>query len=154
MKATMRRATKTAVRGGFTLLEVLLVLAILGVIAAMVVPQLLGRQQDAYVKATKSSINGLDHALQMYAFDHDGEYPAGNQNALSSLVEPVDKNGKEMKPYLDKLPTDAWGQVFQYEFPNTKAPRSSKPAIWSGGPNKSNEEGTGDDINNWSDLGL
>ncbi len=59
-----------------------------------------------------------------------------------------------MKPYLDKLPADAWGQVFQYEFPNTKAPRSSKPAIWSSGANRQNEEGAGDDVNNWSDLSL
>jgi general secretion pathway protein G len=151
---TKRLTPHNVRRSGFTLLEVLLVLAILGVIAAMVVPQLLGRQQKAMVDTTKASISNLERTLANYAIDHDGEYPSGNQNALTALIEPVDRNGKEMKPYLDKLPADAWGQVFQYEFPNTKAPRSSKPAIWSSGANRSNEEGAGDDVNNWSDLSL
>ena len=143
----LRRSVR---RAGFTLLEVLLVLAILGVIAAMVVPQLLGRQQKAMVDTTMSSVHGLEHALKMYAVDHDGEFPTGNQETLSALLEPVDRNGKAMKPYLEGLPKDAWGQILFYEYPNARAPNSSKPAIWSSGPNKQNEDGSGDDVNNWS----
>ncbi len=141
-------------RGGFTLLEVLLVLAILGVIAAMVVPQLLGRQQKAMVDTTRSSISGLEQALKIYAVDHDGEFPQGNQSALPTLLQPLDKNGQPMPPYLEKAPTDAWGQLLYYEWPNTRAPQAGKPAIWSSGPNKQSEDGSGDDVNNWADLGL
>lgn len=147
----MKTNRRTASRGGFTLLEVLLVLAILGVIAAMVVPQLLGSQKKAMIDTTKASINGLESALSMYAIAHEGEYPMGNQNALTALLEPTDpRTGKPMTPYLDKLPADAWGQPFFYEYPNTKNPRSQKPAIWSGGPNKQNEEGSNDDVTNWT----
>lgn len=141
-------------RGGFTLLEVLLVLAILGVIAAMVVPQLIGRQQKANIDVTRVSIQALENALKNYAIDHSGEFPVGNQEVLTVLFEPVDRNGRPLPPYLEKMPTDAWGTVLFYEFPNSKATRSSKPAIWSAGPNKQNEDGGGDDINNWSDLGI
>lgn len=148
----MKRKENRKRREGFTLLEVLLVVAILGVIAAIVVPQLLGRQQKAMIDTTRASISGLEQALKMYAIDHYGEYPQGNQTGLEVLLEPVDQNGQPMTPYLEKLPTDAWGEMLNYEYPNTKATRNLKPAIWSSGPNKQNENGSGDDINNWTEL--
>jgi general secretion pathway protein G len=151
MKAvTLRRRSR---RGGFTLLEVLLVLAILGVIAAMVVPNILGRQQRAMEDTTRQSIRGLEQALQMYAIDHDGMFPQGSQDALNHLLQPVDRHGRPMEPYLPdaKLPTDAWGEVLYYEYPSSKTP-TDKPAVWSSGPNRRNEDGGGDDINNWMDV--
>jgi len=143
---------KRPFRQGFTLLEVLLVLAILGVIAAMVVPQLLGRQQKAMVDTTRTSITNLEQALKMYAIDHDGQYPEGSQEALNSLLQPVDRSGQAMAPYLENLPKDAWGEMLFYEWPNSKSSNGIKPAIWSAGPNKRNENGSGDDINNWAEL--
>ena len=71
-------------RGAFTLIEVLLVVAILGVIAAAVVPALIGRQQDANMQITKTDIKGLEQAMKMYAIDHDGEYLQGSKDALSA----------------------------------------------------------------------
>ena len=139
-------------RGGFTLIEVLLVLVILGVLAAMVVPSLLGRQQKAMVDQTRASIHGLEQALKMYAIDHGGQFPQGGQDVLNVLLEPVDAAGQPMPPYLEKVPTDAWGQMLFYEWPNTKATRATKPAIWSAGENRQNEDGGGDDVNNWTEL--
>jgi general secretion pathway protein G len=138
-------------RPGFTLLEVLLVLAILGVLAAMVVPALLGRQREAMIKATKTSVAGLESALRLYAVNHDGEYPEGSSDQIIGvLINPgTDAEGQPVSPYLEKLPADAWGQPLLCEYPNTKAPNSLKPAIWSSGPNKRNENGGGDDIGNW-----
>lgn len=138
-------------RRGFTLLEVLLVLAILGVIAAMVVPQLLGSQKKAMIDTTRASIHGLEHALELYAIDHDGEHPQGGQETLNTLLDPVDREGNPRNPYIERL-NDAWGEMLYYEYPNTKAANSSKPAIWSSGPNRQDENGAGDDINNWKDL--
>ncbi|MBM4075661.1 MAG: type II secretion protein, partial [Planctomycetes bacterium] len=64
-----------------------------------------------------------------------------------------DSQGKLISPYLEKTPKDAWEQPLYYEYPNSKVPNSTKPAIWSSGPNKQSEEGGGDDVNNWSDAG-
>lgn len=151
MKASRTRRPR---RGGFTLLEVLLVLAILGVIAAMVVPNLLGRQKKAMVDQTKSSIHGLETALQAYAIDHDGEMPQGGQEEMvSALREPKDRDGNPMKdPYLSKIPVDAWGVALNYRLPSSKQTDQSKPDIWSNGPNKQNEDGSGDDVNNWTEA--
>lgn len=145
MKASRRRA-----RSGFTLLEVLLVIAILGVIAVMVVPQLLGRQQQANIDITRTNIKGLEQALKLYAVDHDGEYMTGSRDSLTSLLESSEYNGKQLKPYLEEEPNDAWGELLYYEYPNTKGNVNGKPAIWSSGPNRQNEDGGGDDIANWN----
>lgn len=136
-------------RRGFTLIEVLLVLAILGVIAAMVVPQLLGRQKKANVDATRLSITGLEQALDLYAVDHSGEYPTTAEGLESLLVQP---NGDEKwnGPYLKEsgaVPVDAWGRPLQYEYPGQHHAQGSKPDISSGGPDKA--FGTPDDITNW-----
>lgn len=138
-------------RRGFTLLELLLVLAILGILAAMVVPQFFGQQRQAYIKTCKASMHGLETALKLYAVAHDGEFPSGNTEALQQLLSPTDSQGKPMEPYIDKIPLDPWGQPFQYEYPNTRAKTASKPAIWSSGPDRKNDNGANDDVNNWLD---
>lgn len=137
-------------RRGFTLIEVLLVLAILGVIAAMVVPQLLGRQKQANVDATRLSINGLEQALELYAVDHSGEFPTTGEGLESLLVAP-NNDEKWHGPYLKEtksVPLDAWGRPLQYEYPGQHNTQGSKPDISSGGPDKA--FGTNDDITNWA----
>ena len=144
----------TAHRSGFTLVEVLLVLAILGVIAAMVLPNLIGSQKKALIKSTVITISSTEQACKNYAIDHDATYPEGSQDILTMLAtsgQGID--GKPMAKYLEKIPADAWGQQLYYAYPNTRDPNASVPAIWSSGPNKSNEEGAGDDINNWDNNG-
>ena len=146
----MGRKRQAARRSGFTLLEVLLVLAILGVIAAMVVPQLMGRQKQASIDQTRISISGLESALDLYAVDHDGEYPPTNPG-LEILLVPQQNDPKWKGPYLknvNDLPKDAWGNPFQYEYPGKNQRVGDKADIWSWGPDKSN--GTADDINNWT----
>lgn len=145
------RQVVSSPRRGFTLIEVLLVVAILGVIAAAVVPALIGRQQDAYIQITRTDIKGLEHTLKMYAIDHDGEYLTGSKDALPQLLSPSEYRGKKTKAYLEEIPKDAWGEPLYYEYPSTKGTKGEKPAIWSSGPNRQNEEGAGDDINNWTD---
>lgn len=150
MKAVVNRTSR---RGGFTLLEVLLVLAILGVIAAIVVPNLLGRQQKANVDKTKLDIKALESALDLYAIDHDGELPQGGQDVmLAAVLEPKDRDGREMDPYLSKQPKDAWGSVLNYRYPSTHQTVKSRADIWSNGPDKKNDDGSGDDVNNWTET--
>ena len=132
-------------RGGFTLLEVLLVLIILGVIAALVVPQLMGTQERANINATRASVHGLEETLKLYSVEHSARPP----QTLDDLLHPKDLKGQAMKPYLDEFPKDAWGQALNYD-PGSAA-GSNTPRIWSNGPNGQNEDGGGDDINNWSE---
>lgn len=143
--------SRRPLRRGFTLTEVLLVLAILGVIAAMVVPNLLGRQREAMVKSTKMSIKSLSDAAKQYAVDHDGEFPPGGRDeVIGMLTNPgADKDGKTISPYLESQPKDAWGEALYYEYPPTKAPNLQGPAIWSSGPDHKNDDGANDDVVNW-----
>jgi len=134
-------------RAAFTLMEVLLVLAILGVIAAMVVPQFIGRQEQASIDATAVSIKGIEQALKLYQLDHGGTYPSSSEG-LQVLVTSPSNDPKWKGPYLEELPKDAWGKPFQYQYPPQHNTTAKKPDIWSSGIDLSNN--TADDITNWS----
>lgn len=138
-------------RRGFTLTEVLLVLAIIGVIAAMVVPNLIGSQKKAYVDATKIKITGFEDAVKQYAIANGGEFPQGSrEDVINLMMTPgQDADGRPISPYLTVSPKDAWEQLLYYEYPSSKVANGASPAIWSSGPNKQSEDGSGDDINNW-----
>ena len=139
-------------REGFTLLEVLIVLAIIGVIAAMVVPRLVAQQRNANIQVTKNSIKGLQSALEIYAVDHSATFPTGGQEILDQLlVTSTAPDGRQLEPYLKSKPLDAWQRPLYYEYPNTKT-NLDEPAIWSGGPDGKNDNGANDDINNWTAL--
>jgi len=139
-----RHLSSTRRRTGFTLLEILIVLAIIGVIAAMAVPRLLGQQQAAFIKQTKIAIADLEKTAELYAVGNQGTFP-------ESIQVLMQKKEDGTSALLDKVPTDAWGTPLSYEYPNTKA-SSDRPAVWSYGKNRQNENGGGDDINNWADL--
>src|SRR3954470_21288762 len=107
-KSNVRRAR------GFTLIELMVVLVILGVLAALIVPNVLERADDARVTAAKTDVNNLMQALKLYRLDNQ-RYPTGEQG-LDALVHkptasPVPPN---WKPYLDNLPSDPWGHPYQY----------------------------------------
>ena len=140
----MKTQNKTK-RAAFTLMELLLVLAILGVIMAMVVPELLGRQKYANIDATRISVRGAEQALKMYAVDHLGDMPSTNDGFLV-LLQPKSAQDKRWRgPYLDRAPADAWGTQLKYEFPGRV--NKSSFDVSSAGPDK--VFGTDDDIGNW-----
>lgn len=151
-RSTARQSHRIVPRGGFTLTEVLLVLAILGVIAAMVVPNLLGQQKQALIKTTKMSIKSLEDACTHYAIAHDGEFPTGGRDEVIGLLTApgADETGKPISPILKSVPKDAWDQPLYYQWPNANDANGTVPAIWSSGPDKKNDDGAGDDINNWT----
>lgn len=141
-------------RAGFTLLELLIVLAIILVIAAMVVPNLIGTQQQANINATMVTIKSAENTSKMFAADHSGSFFVGSgPSAWQGFIAPEPVRGRQLQPYYEEAPVDAWGQVLNYEWDgsgHSKAQNALKPAIWSNGPNMKDDGGTGDDINNWT----
>ncbi len=144
-------------RAAFTLLELLIVLAIILVIAAMVVPNLVGQQQGAMEKTTMATIKSIEkNPVGIWAADHDGTYFKGNgSEAWQAMMNPPTYKGRKLRPLISEPPTDAWGHVLQYEWTgdgHSKKQGALSPAVWSIGANGQDEGGSGDDINNWTSM--
>jgi general secretion pathway protein G len=108
---------------GFTLIEVLVVIVILGILAALVVPRVLERPDEARAVAAKSDIAAILAALKLYRLDNQ-RYPTAEQGlaALASrpTLPPPPPNWKP-NGYLDRLPKDPWGQPYQYLNPGLRS---------------------------------
>jgi len=129
---------------GFTLIELLVVIVILGILAAIVVPRITGRVDEAKIEATKVQMKAIKDSLEQYKLDN-GNYPTTEQG-LRALVEkpntpPVPTRWRQ---YLDKLPKDAWDNDFIYVSPGIQRPFELR----SLGPD--GREGTEDDIDVWN----
>lgn len=128
-------------RKGFTLIEILLVVAIIGVLAAMVVPKLTGRtkQTKAAVAQVDVDVN-IPLALDLYELDL-GEFP----QSLDYLVENKVSSDSWRGPYLKKVSKDAWGNEYYYKYPGEHNRYGYD--LYSAGPDS--QPGTNDDIVNW-----
>jgi general secretion pathway protein G len=128
---------------GFTLIEVLVVIIILGLIAALVVPRITGRLDEAKVEATKIQMRAIKDALEQYKLDN-GTYPTTEQG-LKALVEKPNTPPlpSRWRPYLDKLPQDAWGRDFVYLSPGINRPFELRSLGADG------KEDTEDDLDVW-----
>ncbi len=124
-------------RSGFTLLELLIVLAIILVIAGMVVPNLIGSQKTANERIAYTLVKEMEKAAGNYATDHDGEYFKGSgTEAWQAMINPPAYKGRKLRPYLEEVPIDPWGNPLQYEWNgdgHSKKQNALKPAIWSTG---------------------
>lgn len=123
-------------RGGFTLIEVLLVVAILGILAGVVVVNFSGKQERSMIQATRASISAICTAIDVYETD-TGRFPGG----LGALVE-NDSAPNWHGPYIRSggVPVDAWGTAFGYQ------PGENTFKVTSAGPDR--QMGSGDDITN------
>jgi general secretion pathway protein G len=143
MKMKIRKLTMQhqKSRSAFTLVEILLVVTIIGILAALVIPRIAGTGERARVTAAQADINGgIKSALGQYEVDN-GFYP---KSLNDLLVQPG--NAKNWHgPYLDNLPVDPWGNKYIYYYPGKHTPGGYD--LLSMGPDQ--KEGTDDDIGNW-----
>jgi len=136
----MKIKSNLKLSAAFTLIEIMVVVIILGILAATIIPQFVGTTQDAKISAAKSGVADLDAAVERF-YVHMDRYPSAEEG-LKALVEPP--AGEEQKwrgPYIKVLRPDPWGAPFQYSFPGTHHPNSFD--IWSHGPAENAE------IGNW-----
>lgn len=129
---------------GFTLIELMLVVIIIGALVAMVLPRLSGRSEQARTQAAAADIqSNIATALKLYELDN-GVFPPGGEGLNSLLVKPGNArnwNG----PYIEKKPLDPWGKEYKYESPG--AHRSHDYDLSSAG--NDGQFGTDDDVTNW-----
>jgi general secretion pathway protein G len=130
---------------GFTLIEVMVVVVILSILAAIVVPKIMGRPDDARITKAKTDIRSIEAALNLYRLDNM-VYPSTDQGLEALITAPTDapepKNWKE-GGYLDRLPVDPWGNDYLYLSPGSHG----SVDIYSSGPDLQSPD---DDIANWN----
>jgi len=134
---------------GFTLIEVMVVIVILGILAALVVPKVMSRPDEARIVAAKQDIGSLLQALKLYRLDNR-RYPTGDQGLQALVSKPQQApvpDGWKAGGYIERLPLDPWGQPYQYLNPGLHG----EIDIFSfGADSAAGGEGNDADIGNWS----
>jgi general secretion pathway protein G len=131
---------------GFTLIELMVVLAIIGILAALVVPNVLNRADDARVTAARTDVVNLMQALKLYKLDNRN-YPTPEQGLQALVIRPTTGPAPiNWKPYIDKLPADPWGRPYQYMNPGVKG---EVDVLSLGADGQAGGEGLNADIGSW-----
>lgn len=119
----------------------MVVVVIIGLMATLILPRVLGRQEEAFIAKSKSDIRALTSALKLYKLDNF-KYPT-TSDGLDVLVS----GAKDGKGYIDRLPSDPWGNSYQFLFPGDKMEFD----LWSyGADGQTGGESTNADIGNWN----
>jgi len=139
----MKKHIKLATQRGFTLVEVMVVVVILGILAAIIVPKIMSRPEQARIVKAKQDVLAIQSALDLYKLDN-GSYPSTDQGLQALITKPssspIPQNWKS-DGYLQKLPMDPWGEAYQYTNDNEKL------RIYTFGPK--GKEGNSE-IGNWN----
>jgi general secretion pathway protein G len=146
-----RTSQRTARRhqSGFTLIEIMVVVIIIGLLAAVVVPQFLGRVDDARISKAKQDLQALETALTMYKLDNF-TYPTSDQGLTALVQAPADGSAKNWRAggYLKRVNKDPWGNDYKYAAPGT---HSAEYDLFSqGADGQPDGEGLNADIGNWN----
>ncbi|PUA20199.1 type II secretion system major pseudopilin GspG [Glaciimonas sp. PCH181] len=144
-----KKARHPSVQRGFTLIEIMVVVVIMGILAALVVPKLMGRTDDARVMAARADISTIMAALKLYKLDNQ-RYPTTEQGLQALVTKPVSgpaANGWKSGGYIDKVPNDPWGNPYQFLAPGIKG---ECDVLSLGADGLPGGEGNDADIGSWS----
>lgn len=131
---------------GFTLIEIMVVLVIIGLLAALIVPSVMDRPDEARAVKARQDIRGLESALKLYRLDNY-RYPS-EAEGLKALVEKPSSAQKWKGPYVESLPADPWDQPYRYRNPGKDG--RSIDIFTLGADNQEGGEGPDEDIGNWN----
>ena len=146
MTSKKRSIARGARQAGFTLIELMVVLVIIGVLAALIVPNVLDRADDARATAAKTDVNNIVQALKLYRLDNQ-RYPTAEQGLQALVARPSAAPApSNWKPYLERLPNDPWGRPYQYLNPGVKG---EIDVMSYGADGQPGGEGKNADIGTW-----
>jgi general secretion pathway protein G len=149
MAHEVSRGSARRLAGGFTLIEIMVVVVIIGLLAAVIVPTVISKVDDARVAKAKQDIQSLQTALTMFRLDNS-KYPTSEQGLQSLVVQPTDPSIKHWKPggYLEHVSKDPWGNDYQYLYPGTHGKEYDLFSLGADGA--PGGEGIDADIGNWN----
>ena len=133
---------------GFTLIEIMVVVIIIGILAAIVAPNVIGRVDDAQITKAKAEISNLEQALKFYRLDNFA-YPTSEQGLEALVTKPADPNVTNWKAggYINRVPNDPWGRPYEYLYPGN----NGEIDIYTlGADGRPGGEGINADIGNWN----
>lgn len=138
---------KNNLQAGFTLIEIMVVVVIIGLLATLILPNVLGRQDQALQIKAKADIKAIGGQMALYKLDNFA-YPSTSEGIQALVANPGGKSN--WRGYLDKKPMDPWQNEYQYLQPGQKNP--NRFDLWSyGSDGAAGGEGTAKDIGNWDD---
>ena len=141
-----RRLRAARVAGGFTLIEIMVVIVILGVLAALVVPRVMSRPDEARAVAAKQDVASIMQALKLYRLDNQ-RYPTTEQGLMALVQKPtVSPVPANWKSYLERLPNDPWGKPYQFLNPGV---RGEIDVFSFGADGQSGGTGVDADVGSW-----
>ncbi|HVY23822.1 MAG TPA: type II secretion system major pseudopilin GspG [Steroidobacteraceae bacterium] len=146
----MQRIQLHRLSRGFTLLEIMVVVVILGILAALVAPSVIRRIDDAQIAKVKQDIRAYETALNLFRLDNF-KYPTTEQGLKALVQQPSDPSIRNWKQggYIDGMRKDPWGNDYHYVYPGTHGKEYDLYSL--GADNQEGGDGTNADIGNWND---
>ena len=148
-KVSRHRSYGSRGEGGFTLIEIMVVVIIIGLLAAVIVPSVMKRVDDAKVAKAKEDIQSLETALTMYYMDNS-KYPSNDQGLTALITQPTDPTIKNWKAggYIERISKDPWGNDYVFTFPGTHGKAYDLCSLGADG--EPGGDGINADICNWN----